>query len=145
MHKTLIFWLIPPFEIQTFYAYCVTLFYSLIPLLSSVPFCYACDSTPSNTPSPYQELWFPEDRCPCDQSDDAIPLPPPLKREEGVSNHPSGPGRLWLLYLLCEPLPPLPPQDPRQSQPDPQPFRAPPTRPSASTPPRRGRGCRHQP
>lgn len=51
MHKTLIFWLIPPFEIGPPNVNPLTLFRPSLPLLSSVPICYWCDPTSSNIPN----------------------------------------------------------------------------------------------
>nr|DAS57296.1 MAG TPA: hypothetical protein [Caudoviricetes sp.] len=48
LHKTLIFWPIPPFEIDPLNVNLLTLFRPSLPLLSSVPICYWCDPTPSN-------------------------------------------------------------------------------------------------
>ena len=50
--------------------------------------CYACDWTASNIITRHQELSFLEDRCPCDQCDDALPVPPPERSLEGVSMPP---------------------------------------------------------
>ena len=65
-----------------------TFLYSSSPIPQPPQTCYACDWTTSNIITRHQELWFSEDRCPCGSCDDALPVPPPPKREEGVSMPP---------------------------------------------------------
>lgn len=74
-----------------------TFLYSSSPISQPPQTCYACDWTTSNITNPHQELWFSEDRCPCGSCDDALPVPPPPKREEGVSM-PPGPQTLLQLF-----------------------------------------------
>lgn len=85
LHKTLILNPCPYFEIRARYVYPLTFSPPPSTLTSPVPICYACDEITPNIITPHQELWFSEDRCPCDQSDDTLPVSPPLKREKGVS------------------------------------------------------------
>ena len=138
MHKTLIFRPIPPFEIGPLNVNSLTLFQPSLPLPQTVPFCYACDSTPSNITNRPKHL---------DSSKTVTHVARVMKpfRETPVPDTsyslrgcrcflgPKTP--LQLFCLLCEPLPPLPsppPPEPRQSQPGPRPFRTLPRAPPPS-------------
>lgn len=103
-----------------------TFLYSPSPIPQPPQTCYACDWTASNIITQHQELWFSEDRCPCDTRDQARPQNPSPPSSRGCRCLLGPKTPLQLLCLLCEPLPPLPsppPPEPRQSQSGPRPFR----------------------
>ena len=88
MHKTLIFRPIPPFEIGPLNVNPLTLFQPSLPLPQTVPFCYACDSTPSNItnrPKHLDSSMTVTHVARVTKPFRETPSPPPPKRGEGVS------------------------------------------------------------